>query len=133
MITHHPSRWRNDGTFTDPVYSTCDRAHAIVTDGIVMVPKSRITYTPAGSVMFAQFFRGTYHGIDATRQKLHDSNRVQRPADLSPDDVYAGLLLSIYDSGTGWRGYRSNTFEFRDSASLRLTYKSEVVHITLAN
>lgn len=132
IITHHPGRWRNGGTFTDPSYSTCDRAHAIVTDGIVMVPKSRrITYAPAGSVMFAQFFRGTYHGLDATRQKLQTSNRVQRPADLSPDDVYAGLLLSIDDSGTGWRS--SNTFKFRKSTSLRLTYKSEVVHITLAN
>ena len=102
-----------------------------------MVPKARITYVPSCSVMFSQFFRGTYHGIDATRQKLHTSNRVQRPADLSPNDVYAGLLLAIADRGLGWRGRDSTNssyaFKFRDSTSLRLTYKSEVVNITLAN
>jgi hypothetical protein len=94
-IVHHPGRWLHDGGLSD-------RAHAVVSDGIVVVTKTRPTYTPNCSCLFAEFFRGEFHGSGKVRQALHNTLRIRRPDGMTLPKMFQGCIIQIRLKGTRW-------------------------------
>ena len=83
MITPHVSRWSKDG-------SLAPRENAVVGDGTIL--QVAHTWDPQGSCLFAEFFRGEYHGMNHTRQELQRTLRMRKPAD---GEVFSGVLLTV--------------------------------------
>lgn len=94
-IVHHPGRWLHDG-------GVSSRAHAVVSDGIVVVTKTRHTYTFNCSCLFAEFFHGEFHSISKVRQTVHDTLRIRRPDGMTLDETFQGCMIPIRLNGSRW-------------------------------
>jgi hypothetical protein len=86
MITPHVSRWLKDG-------SLANRENAVVGDGMIL--QVAHTWYPEGSCLFAEFFRGEYHGLNHTRQELQRTMRMRKPAGVTDSEVFRGVLLTV--------------------------------------
>jgi len=94
-IVHHPGRWLHGGGLSS-------RARAVVSDGIVVVTKTRPTYTPSCSCLFAEFFRGEFHGLGKVRQELHNTLRIRRPDGMTRPKMFQGCMIPIRLKGSRW-------------------------------
>lgn len=100
LVLPHPGRWRGD---TDVV----TREQAIVSDGYVIQLDQSHTWDPAGSCLFAEFFRGKYHDLGKTRQELHTSLRMAVDTHGVP---LRGVMVQVKLTGNVWKPQKPMAF-----------------------